>query len=300
MGEDAGQLVGDGLELQLVEDGGEGGQVRHVELAGMPVDVAQWNVDVDGGEAQRLAGEVDVGGDLLSQLASDLGEVGEEVLHGAPFLEELGGGLVADAGDAGDVVGRVAGKALVVDDLGGGETVLLLDGGDVHADELGAGLGPEDVDPVIDELEGVAIARDDQDVVALLARLLGNGPDEVVGLVAVNLVDGKLEGPHDRPDEVHLRPQVVGHRLTVGLVVGEFLMAEGRRGTVEGDGHAVRAVGFDDVEDGPQEAVNGPGRASVLGTEVHALEGEEGAVSERVPIDEHEAFSGSGGHGGGG
>jgi len=56
---------------------------------------------------------------LLALGAGDLVDVREQVVEGRELLEQLGGGLEADAGDARDVVGGVAGQGQEVDDLVG-------------------------------------------------------------------------------------------------------------------------------------------------------------------------------------
>jgi hypothetical protein len=64
---------------------------------------------------------------LLALGAGDLVDVGEHALEVAEALQEVGGGLVADAGDAGDVVRRVALEAVEVGDLLRRDAVALLD-----------------------------------------------------------------------------------------------------------------------------------------------------------------------------
>ena len=59
--------------------------------------------------------------------------------------------------------------------------------------------------------------------------LAGERADEVVRLPALELVDGDAEGLDELAHLGELVAQVVGHLATRRLVVGEGLVAEGRR-----------------------------------------------------------------------
>ena len=104
--------------------------------------------------------------DALTRCETEMGLLRRELrVH----REQLGRGLVTDAGKARDVVGRVALERLEVDHLAGSQPVPLLDalgvvddrGVDAHA--RGHQLGP-----LGDELEHVEIARDDEGLQPLL------------------------------------------------------------------------------------------------------------------------------------
>ena len=103
-----------------------------------------------------------VGQVLLALGAGDLVDVAEHALEVAEALQQLGGGLVADARDARDVVAGVALEADEVRDLLGRDAVAL-----DHAlavVDLGVGdaaRGGHDPHAVADELVGVAVAGDD-------------------------------------------------------------------------------------------------------------------------------------------
>ena len=101
---------------------------------------------------------------LLALGAGDLVDRVEDRLEVAEALEQVGGGLVADAGDAGDVVGRVA---LEADEVGHqlGRDPVAVDHGLAVVDlRLGdaAARGHHPHAFGVDELKGVAVARDDR------------------------------------------------------------------------------------------------------------------------------------------
>ena len=103
-------------------------------------------------------------------------------------------------------------------------------------------------DVVVDELQRVAVAGDDDGADALALRRLGERPEDVVGLVArLDQVDEA-----ERLDELgKARPllrEQVGHLRPVRLVVLELLVTEGLLGAVPGDDDARRPVLGDDLE----------------------------------------------------
>ena len=96
---------------------------------------------------------------------------------------------------------------------------------------------------VLDQLVRVAVAGDDDDVVAPVARLGGQGGDDVVGLEAGQLEDRDVQRLDDLADQPHLLAQDVGRLGPARLVVVDHLVAEGRLGPVEGHRDARRACG---------------------------------------------------------
>ena len=96
--------------------------------------------------------------------------------------------------------------------------------------------GVEHRDPVGDELEHVLVARDDDDVEALLLGAAGDGADDVVGLEAGVLEDGDAHGFEDAADVGNLVEEV-GRRLgAVGFVLGELGDALGGFAALEDGG----------------------------------------------------------------
>ena len=128
---------------------------------------------------------VEVLAEGVADLAADLVDVGDDprqvAVGGDPLRRRLG----PDAGHAGEVVGRLADQRREVAVALRGHEVALRDGGGVHPPHVGD--APHGVDHrhvVGDELEHVAVARDDDDLHALRGRLRREGRDDVVGLVA--------------------------------------------------------------------------------------------------------------------
>ena len=106
---------------------------------------------------------------FVAQLGRLLVEVGEDAVEAAVGVDELGRRLLPHAGHAGQVVGRVAPQRRVLRGTGAGvHAGALLDAGLVVEHVVGhAPAVVEHLDVrVLDELVGVAVAGDDDDVVA--------------------------------------------------------------------------------------------------------------------------------------
>ena len=121
------------------------------------------DVEDDRRELLGDAGVLGVVGEVLLALgAGDLVDAGEDRLEVAEALQQIRGGLVADAGDAGDVVARVALEADEVGDQLGRDAVALDDAlAVVDLRVRDAPRGGHDPHAVADQLVRVAVAGDD-------------------------------------------------------------------------------------------------------------------------------------------
>ena len=167
---------------------------------------------------------------LAALLLLDLAGAREQRFEIAVFADQLRRGFDADAGHARHVVGRIADQRLHLDDLFRRHAEFL--------DHLGAAdllvlHGVEHDDAVVDELHQILVRRDDGGGGAGLAGLAHIGRDQIVGLKAVLLQAGHVEGVHRFADQRKLRPQIVGRIGPVRLVVGIHFGAEGLLGKVE-------------------------------------------------------------------
>ena len=171
-------------------------------------------------------------------------EVLEDAVEPAVGGDQLGRRLLPHPGHARQVVGRVAAQRGVLRVERGRDAGALLDAGLVVERVVGhAALVVEHLDVrVLDELVAVAVAGDDDDVVARVAALRGERGDDVVGLDAGHLEDRDAERLDHLADQAHLLAQDVGRGVAVGLVGGDALVAERRLGPVEGHRDAVGLV----------------------------------------------------------
>ena len=225
----------------------------------------------------------------LARLAGHLLGAGHEVVEAIELRQPLRGGLGADAGDAGQVVAGLPHQGRELGVARGGDEILRLDRLRRHAREVGdAPQGVEHGDAVVDELQRVAVAGDDEHLEALRLGLGGEGADEVVGLVAGQLDVGDPQRVEDLLDEGHLPLELLGRRRPLGLVLGVLLGAEGRAGDVERDGQVRGPLVAQDVDEHRGEAEHRVGVLPRAGGEVLHREREERAVRHRVAIDQQQ------------
>nr|BFF24937.1 hypothetical protein GCM10025732_29020 [Glycomyces mayteni] len=154
---------------------------------------------------------VEVVAQALPGLAGDLVGLGDEAVEGAVLGDPLGGGLGADAGDAGEVVGLLADERGEVAVAGGGDAVLLLDGLGRVPGEFGDALDRvEEGRVLVDELDGVAVARGDERGEPGGLALGGEGGDDVVCLEGVLGEPGDAEGVEELLDDGDLALELLG------------------------------------------------------------------------------------------
>jgi hypothetical protein len=251
-------LAGQGLELQLLEEGVRGGTVHALALQGLEVEL-DGGVRSQGDEPLRQERLLAVGPKPLAiRLALDLARVFEDLLHRSVRPHEVPRPLVADPGHARDVVDRVPHEGEHVHDALGGHAPLRLDRGPVvpgRSRPLPAGVEDEHV--VGHELQQVLVGRDDDDLEPLVHRLPGQGGDRVVGLVAGDLGHGEPKGLAHPPHPGDLHRQVVVHLRTVRLVFLVFLVAEGLPGHVEEDAHVLGLLVLEELTEHRREPVRG-------------------------------------------
>ena len=168
-------------ELQGVEDLVHLVAVPLAEVQVVRADT-QRHVADELGELAVALDAGDVGAQRVTGLAGDLVDPVDQGGQRPELLDPLGRGLLADAGDAGQVVAGVTAQRREVGVLRRRQAVLVLDllrGESANvADCRGV---VEHGDVVVDELERVAVAGDDEDVHAVLGGLGGEGGDHVVG-----------------------------------------------------------------------------------------------------------------------
>ncbi len=205
------------------------------------------------------------------------------------LADELGRGLLPHPGHARDVVGRVALERLVVDHLAGDQVEPLVDLRRVVEDRvLDAGSRRHQAGVVGDQLEHVQVAGHDRRVEAAALGVHGDRADDVVRLVAGQLVDGDAQRLDDLADLGELVAQVVRHPLAGRLVLGVLLVAERRALEVEGDRDVVRLDVRDAAQDDAAEAEDRVDELALRRRE--GREREVSAVDEPVAVEQHQAF----------
>ena len=188
-GGDPADAVGQGLvepvtqhpELQRVE--------QLVDLVAIPdpgdevvrggADVAQRDVPDQRGHLPVTQHVAQVLAERVTRLALDLVDPVDQLFQRAELADPLGRGLLPHPRDTGQVVAGVAAHRGEVRVLGRGEGVLLLDRGRGEAGHVGnAAAGHQHGHVVVDELEHVTVAADDEHVHALGLGLGGQRGDQ--------------------------------------------------------------------------------------------------------------------------
>ncbi len=138
---------------------------------------------------------------------------------------------------------------------------------------------------VLDELVGVPVAGDDDDVLAGIARPSRQGGEHVVRLVADELHDRHSERGEHLAHQSELLDEQLGGRVALGLVGLEALVAKGRLRPVERHGETGRSVVAPEVEHHRGEPVDGVGDLTARGGHV-GRQGEERPIGQGVPVDQ--------------
>ncbi len=224
---------------------------QHPELQGVEelvdgLPVPRPELEVGGGDRQRhVTGQLgqravtDHVGQVCAQrrarLPADL--VGPVHQRGQrpELLNPLGGGLLPHPGHRRQVVRRVPAQRGEVRVLRRGEAVLRLDlGGGEPGHVADATPGHQDRHPLVDELQRVPVAGDDEDLHAQGRALGGERGDDVVGLVPGGGDPGDGQGVAHLVDEADLPDEVRGRLGSSRLVLGVLGVPEGRRRQVPG------------------------------------------------------------------
>ena len=212
----------------------------------------------------------------------------------AEAVEDGSGGLGSDLGNARDVVGRVAFEGFDLGDEFGAESVVAVaDAFDVVDPGVAEAGVHEEVDLVVDELELVGVAGEDEGADACVLGFADDGSDDVVGLEAVDCEDRDLHGGENALDHGDLFVEFGVDRRSLGLVFVEEFVAEGGSSRVEGYGDVGWAVFADGCDEVSEESVGAVGLLSgAVGQAAATRESEPCSEDHGVAVDdEDEGFS---------
>ena len=284
------------IEFQLAVELGEGFDIR-------PGDLERVEIKLDrrvAGDGRQHFAHQDLVAVLLQalaiSLALDFGGVLDGAFDTAVGLDQIARSFVTDTGGAGDIVDRISLEREQVDDLLRRDALHFLDL--VGVVEQVALHGVEHVDVVADELRQILVARDNVDVDVAAGGLLGEGTDDVIGLIAVTGENGNVDRLEQAFDVGQLQEQVVGRFVAVGLVVFEDLVSEGRPGAFPDGRQIVGPMRVDELPHHVVEDVDGFGRQArgrAHQRRARARAAVEGAEDQPEGIDQ-EQTRGAGGH----
>ena len=138
-----------------------------------------------------------------------------------------------------------------------------------------------------DQLEGIFIPGDDDRVPPGALVRLGDGANQVVGLPAVQLVHGDVQGGEDLFQNGHLTGQLLGHGLALGLIALVGQVAEGGGLAVKSDAQGLGLLLVQQLVQDIQKAKHGVGGLARPGGQVraHAVKG---PVDDGVAVQDHQ------------
>ena len=268
---------------KLLDDVGIGCALGQVIEAKVELDVAN--------EHHHLDVVADVGliaCEVLSQLRREFVEGGVDAVDTATLVDQLRGRLLAHTGDAGEVVGIVAAQGCVLDIVDRPHAGAFKDARLVVEGVI-ADAAPvvEHLDVrVLDQLIAIAIAGHDDDIVATISALGGQGRNDVIGFEADLFQRRNRHRIEHLAHDTHLLAKNVRRCFPLRLVGGCHLVPEGRLGPIERDGDVVGFVILHQVDEHRREAEHSVGHLSRRGGHVGG-QGKERSIGERVSIDEH-------------
>ena len=224
---------------------------------GRSADTGHDGIALHGDERSGVLKEGKPRAKVLARFAGHFIRVLDEAVETAPLSDPLCGRLRSAALDPGNVVDLVAHERKIVDDALGRHAVLLK-----HARAVVELVvhRVEKRDAFAHKLREILVARRDHHFVARFAREAGEARDDVVGLNARHDVDGPAQEPDALLKRGDLNAEVVGHRRTVRLVLGEAFMAEGLSRRVEDDRGSVRLHGGGHLAQHSEKALDRPRR----------------------------------------
>ena len=156
----------------------------------------------------------------------------KQFLDVSELFKQLSGSLRPHAGHSRYIVGAVADQRLIVSYLVGADTVFVLHFvWSVKPRVAQSPQGGQHADLVINQLQHVAIAGDDEHFVADLPTLAGNCADDIIGLVSGCLRLGHTQGINQLVGQVKLGNQrLISGRAACFIVFKQVITESLTRG----------------------------------------------------------------------
>ena len=98
-------------------------------------------------------------------------------------------------------------------------------------------------DAIADQLHQVLVRRHDCDTPPRIARLMGEGRDDIIGLKPLHLFTSDIERFCGDPGQGNLRAQILWHGVTVRLVLVVHIVAERMAALIKDHRHMGRGIG---------------------------------------------------------
>jgi len=275
------ELLGESLEAQLLE-GLPGPGLFHPRVNQLCEGDRQFQIRHDGHETLHQGQSLQGGFQAIPVgFALEFAAVSQDLVQVAVLFHQVPGPLLADALHALDVVAGIPHEGEHVHHLSGSHAEAFLDPSLIDPDLAIPVVQYLDLPGIIHQLQQVLVRTHDHRGEPCSRCLAGQGAQDVIGLEARQLHDGNVQGQDQLPDQGDLRPEVLGHLGTVGLVFRVDDVAEGGLGAVEDAGQVGRLVL---VHQGQEHPGHGVGR-TILDAHVGVI----GPKNQGEGIDQVEA-----------
>ena len=214
--------------------------------------------------------------------------MGEHLLQGSVFLQQLHRGFIPHARHPGNVVAAVSGQALPVRDLGGGESVFLHHLFRGEADGFGDALaGKHQLCAASDQLQRIPVPGQEQRGNTRFRSPETQRSQQIVRLPSLQGEAGDAHVVQQGPDRGKLLNQLGRRGAAAGLVFGIDGMAEGGAVLVKADRQIPGFFLPDYLQQHIQKPVNCVG---VNPVRVHQGQGVKSPVNQAVSIHNQKDF----------
>ena len=188
--------------------------------------VGQIAVGLDRDQCAGGGQPVEGGAQVVAHHTANLRSIGNDTIERAILLQPFHRGLGPDLGHARHIVDGIADQGEPVDDALGRHTEARQHPGMVEplGRRIVAGHGVDQLDMGVDQLSEILVAGGHHSTQALTPGSFGQRADHIVGLDALDHDQRPAHGAHHAMNRLDLRPQVLGHRGAIGLVLGVELV----------------------------------------------------------------------------
>ena len=275
------------LELELAIEAIEIVRGRHRVAAALPVDRQRQVAPNQRDGAAKLRLFAVLANQILELRISSQRRIGHERVERPRCLQQSRRGLLSNARNAGKVIRRIAFEAAIVGQPLRIEAEALANRHRIVTAELAdAASRRQHGRALVDDLQQIEIAGDDQRLLAALFGLSRQRGDYVVGFLSFDFDDRntvRIENPaHQR----ELAAQLVGHHAALRLVFGIERHALGRHSFIECRENVRRFFVGDELVEHHRETVGGIDRHSAA--RVERGQREKGPVDQAVGVEQHQ------------
>ena len=199
----------------------------------------------------------------------------------AEILHKHQGSFFADSGHTRDIIAGIAHQAFHFDQLAGLYAVFFAHGLGVHGNGFLVG-GQQNGGGFAGQLQAVPVSRGQQAIVLAGGAGGGQRAQNIISLPALAAYAHKAQIGQKLLEHRHLLGKLGRHTVARGFIAIVHFVAEGRGLQIPRNSHFIGLVRFEQVQKNIHKAVNGVGKAAILGGE--HFDAEKGTVHQTVAV----------------